>query len=73
MNDKVMTAAANVTSYGVVNLYNKGLFVQKRKKPKRTNSVNPYARRRHKLYDVGHNPKDSNPNSFKGEKIKRAK
>jgi hypothetical protein len=27
MNDKIMTAAANVTSYGVVNLYNKGLFI----------------------------------------------
>lgn len=26
MNDKVMTAAAGVTSYGVVNLYNKGFF-----------------------------------------------
>ncbi len=26
MNDKLMTAEPNVTSYGIVNLYNKGML-----------------------------------------------
>ncbi len=32
MNDRVMTAAAGVTSYGVANLYNKGFFSLKQHK-----------------------------------------
>jgi len=50
MNDKVMTAEPSVTSYGVVNLYNKGLLGGS--KQKRLKSGNPYARNKKKLYDV---------------------
>ena len=54
MNEKLMTAAANVTSYGVVNLYNRGLFRHQSAKNK---SGNPYAKRPNRLYITSKKPK----------------